>query len=213
MQKHKSSCIILSGGLSTRMSSHKALLMFSHAENFLQHIISVYQDAGIENIAIVKNADINFTESNMMPVRKKRDGENMTNNRVAFIDNYAAEKGRIYSLQLGLSALQGADYCFIQNIDNPFVTKALLAELHSTRTKADYVTPEYRGNGGHPILISHLVMDAIRNRSDYNCTLRQLLQPFSRQKVDADKNCLININRPQDYETLIVSSHKPTICD
>ncbi len=190
-------CVILSGGLSSRMKTHKALLKFSEQQNFLQHIIEVYQKAGMKKIIVVKNADIDFTD----------DGVN--NDMVSIVNNYYSEKGRLYSLQLGLNESPNADYCFIQNIDNPFVTTELIKNLLTYRSNADYVSPEYNNKGGHPVLISAAIIKKILHLKEYKNTLREELELFSRYKLNIDdENCILNINLPSDYQKHILSHNK-----
>ena len=103
-ENEKTVCVILSGGASSRMKMHKALLKVSEEKNFLQHIVDVYQKAGIDKIFVVKNSNIDITEMGIDTAC------------VTVIDNFYPDKGRIFSLQLGLNKAQNADYCFIQNI-------------------------------------------------------------------------------------------------
>ena len=172
------------------MQTHKALLPFSENENFLQHIIKVYQDAGIQKVVVVRNADI-FLEgpaSSATPA-------------LVIVDNHFPERGRLYSIQLGLSCAPGAQYCFIHNIDNPFITGELICSLYDARAQADYVSPEYNSKGGHPILISARIIRNISRIKSYKDTLHEVLGMFARYKLPtSDENCLVNINFPSDYE-------------
>jgi molybdenum cofactor cytidylyltransferase len=182
----KISCMILSGGLSLRMQVHKALLKFSDRENFLQHIINVYRNAGIQKIIVVKNANISL--------RQGYTGAEI-------VGNLFPEKGRLYSIQLGLSAIPDTGYCFLQNIDNPFVTEELIHELYKARMSADYVSPEHDRKGGHPILISKAVINKILRNTRYDIPVNEFLGNFSRRRVAvSDSDCLININSPAEYE-------------
>ena len=190
-------CVILSGGQSSRMKTHKALLKFSEQENFLQHIIEVYQKAGIRKIIVVKNSNIEVADMGI------------DSTRVCIADNYYPDRGRLYSIQLGLKKWPEADFCFIQNIDNPLISVDLLDNLNKLRSKADYVSPEYNNMGGHPVLISSPVIKEILALSDYNNTLRDILKPYSRHKlITEDENCILNINLPSDYKKVILGSTK-----
>lgn len=187
------------------MNKHKALLDFSGTENFLQHIINVYCSAGVEQIIVVKNAGIPLAETGLTGISEKDDEQDITGCRTRIVENASPKKGRIYSLQLGLSALYGADYCYLQNIDNPFVTKELIADLYEHRMMAAYITPQCNNQGGHPVLMSRRVMNTIKNLATYDLALREVLNLFSRYKMQTeDENCLVNINSPEDYETLVL---------
>ena len=185
----KTACVILSGGFSKRMNTHKALLGYDASESFLQHLITVYKEIGIKTIIVVVNSDIRVDEI-----------ENCSSD-VLFIKNEMPEIGRLYSLQLGLRQLFDMDYCFIQNVDSPFVNHVLITNLHKKRTEADYITPVYDSKGGHPILISGGVVETILKENNYDVSLKDLLVGFTRYKVATDDECcLVNINTPEEYE-------------
>jgi CTP:molybdopterin cytidylyltransferase MocA len=194
--KENAVSIILSGGLSARMKKHKALLRFSAQQNFMQHIIEEYHNAGITNIVVVKNIDINSDELQIeLP-------------EVSIVDNPSPEKGRLYSIQLGLKKSTGAEHYFIQNIDNPFVTSDLINNLFAVKASADYVAPQFQNMGGHPILISSVIAKEILSLKEYNKTLRDVLKGFTCRKLHADnEHCILNINLPSDYEKLFLSNN------
>ena len=182
-------CVILSGGKSSRMNTHKALLPFNEHHNFLQHIVNVYLQAGIRSVILVKNIKMDLSS---IQEQKKM---------FTAVANPFPDKGRLYSVQLGLAAMPGNGYCFIQNIDNPFVSEHLIKALIETKTQAYCITPEYKGTGGHPVLISPAIVNYLLNITEYNQTLKEVLNGFSRHKVKTDDgNCLININTPENYQ-------------
>ncbi len=187
--KNNLACIILTGGLSSRMESHKALLPFSLHQNFLQHIIEVYQQAGLKEIIVVKNKEIDFA------------GLESEINGISTVNNCFPEKGRLYSIQLGLLAAPDAGFCFIQNIDTPFVTTKIIHQLAEHKACADYISPEFNGKGGHPVLLSASILKTIAGLIDYTQTLRDVLAGFSRYKIPTtDEQCTLNINTKEDYE-------------
>ncbi len=186
-QKVSAGCVILSGGWSSRMGSPKALLPFDGRQNFLQRLISQYRQAGIHQIVLVSNHTVDL-------------GYNGDQDGICVVNNLSPDDGRIHSLRLGLGEVQHAEFCYIQNIDNPFVDVSLITKLIEHRSQADFVTPVWEGRGGHPVLLSKHVCKFIVSSNDHSVTLRDLLQPFSRCRVGADNGrCLININEPADY--------------
>jgi molybdenum cofactor cytidylyltransferase len=191
----KTVSIILSGGMSTRMNTHKALLRFSDSENFLQHIINVYKRAGVAKIIVVKNHHINIGR------------EDQIYNGAEIVENHYPDKGRLYSIQLGLSKANGADYCFIQNIDNPFVTSALLKNLYNSRSRGEFITPQFQGEGGHPVLISAPIINEIMAPGNTGSTLREVLTHYNRYRLNTDdKSCLLNINYYTEYEDIFLKT-------
>jgi len=196
-ENEKTVCVILSGGASSRMKMHKALLKISEEKNFLQHIVDVYQKAGVDKIFVVKNSNIDITEMGIDIAR------------VTVIDNFYPDRGRVFSLQLGLIKAANADYCFIQNIDNPLISTDLLKSLYALRATADYVSPEYNGIGGHPIIISSSIINNIISSTNQENTLRDILKQHSRNILaTGDENCIMNINLPSDYKKVILTMNK-----
>jgi CTP:molybdopterin cytidylyltransferase MocA len=189
MKDQKAGCIILSAGLSERMHSHKALLPFSNDENFLQHISTHYRESGIENPTVVANPGIALrTLAGKL-------------NEHCFIINDFPERGRLYSIQLGLKNNPGIEWCFIQNIDNPFVTKELITQLFELRHSADCITPTFLDKGGHPVLISLNIINHILHLTDFNERLNDVIARFTRFKFPvSDEHILVNINTAEDYK-------------
>ena len=197
LHMNKTGVVILSGGHSSRMKTHKALLMFSTERSFIQQIASVYHGAGVNGTVVVRNAGIAVQDFGL------------NESGVTMVENSYPDKGRLYSLQLGLAALGGAEYCFIQNVDNPFVNQHTLSAMYSERNRADYVKPLCQGLGGHPVLLSRSVMDAVLGCHDISLTLRDILAGFSKHEVSADETCLVNINDRSDYEKFFADNdHK-----
>ncbi len=188
-QTDKIICIILSAGKSERMKSQKALLPFSKEENFLQHIIEVYRKSKIDEIVVVVNPSI----ANSIRVEDYKE--------VMFVRNPFTQRGRVYSLKKGLELNSDADYCFIQNIDNPFITPVVIPKLNESRKDGDYITPTYQGKGGHPVLLSAKVIRYILNLEEHDSKLNAILKQFIRVNVEVnDENILTNINTVEDYE-------------
>jgi molybdenum cofactor cytidylyltransferase len=185
-QEKNLACVILSGGWSSRMGSPKAFLPFDDHRNFLQHIVLQYRSAGISDLVVVVNHTLTAQACPMLDC-------------VRVIPNFHPDLGRVYSIKLGLEQLGLADFCFVQQIDNPFVDVSLITKLISHRNNAEYITPDWQGRGGHPIVLSRPVMDSVLKVTS-DCSLRDMLVPFTRFHVPApDANCLININDPSDY--------------
>ena len=193
MINKKTSCIILSGGTSSRMGVHKALLKFSDTENFLQHIVNVYLEAGIKKIIVVKNFDI-YVDSKSV------------SERVTMVNNYTTSLGRLYSIRLGLSAAPGSEFCFIQNVDNPFVSGGLIRGLYQLRSEANSIVPVYNGLGGHPVLLSRKAIDGVLGALGSDQSLRQILAGYSRKELSVDSGEILrNFNTPSEYNDVFAT--------
>lgn len=180
-------CIILAAGNSSRMNFHKALLPFSEGENFIQHIVNVYKEAGIDKIIGVVNAEtiskLGFSD------------------KIKLIENKKPELGRLHSLQLGLSVLPETEFCFVQNVDNPFVTAELLQQLYAEKNEGDFIAPYYKGKGGHPVLISKKIIKEIsETKANKQISLHDVLIKFKKKQLESlNEKIMININSMDDF--------------
>lgn len=188
----QTSGIILSAGSSARMGIHKALLKFDADTTFVQKITETYLLAGIEQVIVVVNSEL-FELINKSNIALSKN--------VLLVINNKPELGRFYSLQTGIKHLIPGNSCFFQNIDNPFITDALLRELILNMKKADIILPAFHGRTGHPVLISSLVAQQIIRERNNDVRIDAYLKQFSEKKTEvADPKILLNINSPDEYK-------------
>jgi len=173
------SLILLTAGKSERMGIQKANLLLN-GKSFYDIIISTYKKSNItDRISVINNK---------LEIKNKNT-----------INNFP-EKGKLFSLQLGLKEIE-SDWYFIQNIDNPFVSVEILHKFINCKKEADIIQPIYCGEKGHPILISKRVKQVILKETDYKLTLRDVFSKFSKQQIEVDDNTILtNINTPEDYK-------------
>lgn len=196
------SALILAGGFSKRMNYPKAFLDYN-GKTFLKSITSIYQKASITNTVTVLNS--------VFCANKWKEKINDATPYTSIVENHHPESGRFYSIKTGVENIGDADYCFIQNIDNPFLTKEILLKLIEKKNKNGYTIPTYLGKGGHPILISKKIIDEILSSSDLGINFRIILSCFERREVAVNDNrILFNINTSEDYEKLIQQNCKLT---
>lgn len=185
------SAIILSAGNSERMGGHKALLKFDSERTFLQKITETYLLAGIDQVIVVLNSELYklISESSLA-----------LSGKVKLVVNNKPELGRFYSLQTGVKLFPPGNYCFFQNIDNPFTTEELLKELILHKAKAGVIIPIFQKKSGHPVLVSPLVIQRIFEGIDYKIRIDTFLNQFTEKKIEVpDPKILLNINSPDDY--------------
>ena len=186
------SVIILAAGRSNRMGKAKFALEFSVNKTFLEEIIHQYHSFGCKQIIIVLN---------------EKGQDYIKNHRFAFPDNTLLitnkylERGRFYSIKLGVHSINSENTpVFIHNIDNPFVNHKVLQKLLSINNSG-YASPTYQDKGGHPILISKHIAQQILLDKENNIVLSEFLKKFKRKRIEVDdKNILVNINTPEDYQ-------------
>jgi len=185
------SCIILSAGNSDRMGEHKALLNFNKNSTFIEQIAYIYAQAGIEQIIVVVNAEL----FDLLIER----AVNLPHNVKLFI-NTNPDLGRFHTLQIGVQHLEPGNYCFFQNIDNPFTSAEVLKSLIQHRNDADVIIPAFKARSGHPVLLSSLLAEKILLEKAPDMRIDEFLKKFKVIKVEVpDSNILVNINSPEEF--------------
>lgn len=172
------------------MGSPKALLKTGDS-TFLEHILDAYASLSIECVVvlpaseadeIVRSASLHRTRHAVNP---DRDGD------------------RLSSLRCGLREVRAGHRVFVQDVDRPVVSVDLLdAMLHADEGDG-YSAPLVNGRGGHPLLLSPTVVEALV-RGASGPTLRDVLAPFRRLLVELPAGHEeLNINTPDDYRRFI----------
>ncbi len=211
MQAPKTSVVILAGGKSERMGFPKPFLAFDEKRTFLKKITEEYTYFGCNSIVVVLNKDL-FVDRNRKYI------ESISGN-IKVILNDSPELGRFYSLKLGLSAIDNTSYCFLQDIDNPFINRDLLKTIYQNKIDFGYTVPYYINVSadieikikGHPILLSNMVVDEIKNIPNNYLSIKDVLKQFLKRLIEvSDKNILVNINTQAEYKSLFDSEpHEP----
>lgn len=188
-----SAALILAAGFSERMGSPKALLMWNHSTTFLEKIIREYLNAGCEPVICIVNQQVLPSCKSMQAIPG-----------VKIILNRHPERGRMHSVKLGLEYAVKRPYCFVQNVDNPFIREQVIRTLLAFAGPGSWCSPVYQQTSGHPVLLPKKIMEQIIQRSGDNTTLREILRSFPEKAVPInDDSVLRNINTPEDYRMLI----------
>lgn len=185
--------IILAGGNSSRMNYPKAWLMYNNELTFLESIVNSYIEIGIRPIVVLNEI---FTNNQWQPFF-----ESILKKAIVIKNGYP-EKGRLYSLVLGLGELTTENALFIHNVDQPFIEKEVLSQLHKNIEPNGITLPCTNGKNGHPVLIGKPIINEIKNHySDYP-TLKDIWKFFPKKKIEVNnENILTNINTPEEYES------------
>jgi CTP:molybdopterin cytidylyltransferase MocA len=180
------SAIIPAAGNSGRMGTQKTLLSYGNGTNFTSYLVNFFRDYGCNKTVLIVNEGFN---SGVLPACD-----------ITTVVNHQLEKGRSWSIHLGLKQVPESSACFIQNIDNPFLEHNLLDELRKSVLPDGYAVPVCHGHGGHPILLGENVVDFLRRNPDV-ADFRKALQCFTRIEIPyRDERILWNINTPDDYK-------------
>ncbi len=194
--KTKYAALILAGGHSSRMKAPKPWLEVKNGKSFLQQIIDLYSECGINDSLVVLNEKYSVSPWGQFT--------NAIKDKATIVLNKQVDSGRMYSLILGLEEVKDADFIFIHNVDNPFIEKHQIINLMENNYPMGYTKPTFKGKGGHPVLISNSIGQYIQDEGSKFQTLKEILIQFPAKKVEFDNpNILMNINTDSDYKKAI----------
>ena len=183
------SAIVPAAGNSGRMGRQKALLPFGNGLNFATNLVTFYADFGCDPVVLIVNSEL--------------DAILVQTNKNLLVVNHQVNLGRLYSIQLGLQHIPEGRFCFIHNVDNPYLEMDLFRQMVNVAGDESYVVPVYNGRAGHPALLGPGVIDCIR-RKEHHADLREILMGFTRIEVTcSDERILWNINTPAEYEAFL----------
>ncbi|NQV03720.1 MAG: NTP transferase domain-containing protein, partial [Bacteroidia bacterium] len=132
--------IILAAGRSERMKELKALLPYDEKIRFIEKIIATYSNWGISEIVVVTNPEAFQKMKQTVTVPSP----------VNIVINNHLELERFHSVKLGLGFIRKSSFCFIQNVDNPFIDSQILDLLYEQKSNEKYISPVFENKGGHP---------------------------------------------------------------
>jgi molybdenum cofactor cytidylyltransferase len=203
MGKKNISAIILAAGDSERINFPKPYLLFNSRTTFMEKLVKEYHKFGCKEIIVVLNEKY-FDEDFIGKLIKAYNS--------VFVINQHPESGKIYSLKLGTALLTNENFCFIQNIDNPFTNLTLLNDLNEYKTPEGYSVPIFKEKGGHPILISSSVISGIKKAKSKDFNLRIFLNKYQRNEVRVrNEKTTANINTLNDYRKYFYYEIKPVL--
>jgi len=194
MKTRKAGVVILAAGRSERMKEMKAFLHYDENVRFIEKILSTYSGWGCSEIVVVTNPET--------MQRMKLAG--MVPSTVTMVVNDHLEFERFFSVKLGLGAIRLSSFCFIQNVDNPFIDSQILDLIYEHRSNEKYVSPVFKGKGGHPVLLNRENMNRICKWNVNSANFKEVLGTFECRNVEMpDDRVLININSPEEYQRFL----------
>jgi len=191
LNKSDFSAVILAAGNSSRMGVPKFSLKFNEKHTFLEHIAHEYCDIGCAEIIVVLNeSGASFLKQNIFDFPKN----------LNIVVNEHPEWDRFYSVKSGLKNLTKTQAVFIINVDNPLVNAQVNKALLKTIEETDYAYPIFKNKGGHPVILSNIIVEDIVNEELNQMHFREFLNKYSKKTVQVDdENILVNINTPEEY--------------
>jgi molybdenum cofactor cytidylyltransferase len=187
--------LILAAGESTRMGADKALLTY-RGRTFLETIVNVLREAGIQRIAVVLGHHAEQIERAV----------NLQG--AEFIVNSDYRRGQTSSLHAGLRVLATpeCEAIVLCLVDQPLVLpqtvqKLIIAFQHS---HAPVVIPTHQSRRGHPVLIARNLFEEL-NRLDAETGANTVIRKYHdvTQFVEvSDAGILVDVDDPEGYRRL-----------
>ncbi len=200
--------IILAAGDSTRMGRPKALLPDADGRPFVARLVRAFADARVRDVIIVTGSQhaaiVAAIAADRPPVTP------------VFVINPEPSLGQLASLQTGLAAATKLDVdgALVTPVDIPMVRSSTVRELIRVweQTRAPIVRPAVGERHGHPVLFDCAVFDALRC-APLALGARTVVHDWGDRLVNVavdDEGCLIDIDTPADYDTVVGKSREPS---
>jgi len=186
--------IILAAGYSSRMGAFKPLLPLG-GTTLLERAVSLFRGAGIQDIRVVTG----HRSDDLLPLLKRLQVRPLLN------ENYQA--GMFSSVTAAATSIvSGNGAFFLLPVDIPLVrreTVELLARSYSDSSSC-IIYPAFRGERGHPPLISDSYRDGILSWSGEGGLKAFLMQheEYSLTLETDDDGILLDMDTEEDYERL-----------
>ncbi|MFO8086160.1 MAG: nucleotidyltransferase family protein [Desulfobacterales bacterium] len=196
MRYDRFAAIILAAGFSSRMGQFKPLLPVGE-KTVIEHTIGFFKKSDIGSIVVVTGH------------RASEISRVIRSSGARVVKNHEYERGMFSSVKTGIRNLNAektdaffiipADICLVR----PLTIRLLAAAFEKKFGKI--IHPCFGSKRGHPPLITaSLIPVILKSETDYG--LNTILQKYEHLAVDIhvpDRNILINMNSPRDYEDVL----------
>ena len=189
--------VLLAAGESSRMGRLKALLPWQ-GRTLLEHQTAALLEGGAARVIVV----LGHRADELRPLLEGKEG-------VAWTLNPDYLQGKTTSIKAGLSALDSdaVDELLLLNVDQPRSAADIAAVLSAHRSGDYAVTvPEYRGKGGHPIVLSAALLPELREIDEESQGIKAVVRrrPDSVQRIPLDNpEILLDLNTPEQYRAAV----------
>jgi molybdenum cofactor cytidylyltransferase len=185
------------------MGSPKALLPDPNGRPFVGRIVRTLLAAGLDDVIVITGSQHDVIASVLA-----MDG---LDERVRLVRNPDPARGQLSSIWTGLDACAtSAEGLMLTVVDVPLLAASTVCAVVDAwrRTRAPIVRPIVEGRRGHPVIFDRQVFDELR-AAPLNAGARTVVRAHWHDGVDVpvtDRECLIDVDTPADYERLLRGS-------
>jgi len=192
MERHP--VIVLAAGKSSRAGMPKGLIDVD-GRPWLEHQLDALRRNGLRNIVVV----LGHHAERYLPILEQRSVRHAT--------NPAPDRGPFSSLQVGLAALNPGSSAWVLPLDVPCPSREVWMALQQkfADDSSEVVLPTYGGRGGHPVLLSSSMVQALAALPvDHpDSRLDRQIHALSADRVGRvevkDPRVLDNLNTAEDF--------------
>ncbi|QQE80595.1 NTP transferase domain-containing protein [Alicyclobacillus sp. SO9] len=187
--------IILAAGFSSRMGAFKPLLRLGQS-TAVERSVRGFLNAGVNNVTVV----VGHRYEEMVQVVQFLGALMVVNSQY--------REGMFSSVQAGVTSLRSdVQAFFLLPVDCPVVQSSTIRQLYAAYQGSgkDIAYPVFRGQRGHPPLISTCLSSEILESKASSDGLRGVLRQHEAAAVDVsveDHGILIDMDVPSDYRDL-----------
>jgi molybdenum cofactor cytidylyltransferase len=186
----KLAAIVLAAGYSSRMGRFKPLLPL-YGSPVIVHGLAAFREAGVEPTVVLGHRG-----DEIRPL--------LASMGVRWVSNPEFDSGMYSSVVTGIRSLDRAvTACFVLPADMPAVRASTIARLGQAhrRTGASVLYPTFRGERGHPPLISSRLFPATTSGDGAGGLQRVLAahEGQAREVAVRDEGVLLDLDTPEDY--------------
>ena len=191
--------ILLAAGESRRMGQLKALLPWQGSV-LLRHQVQALLDGGVDRVVVVLGHRADELKSQLEGI----EGASWTLN-----SDYLS--GKTTSLKTGIAVVNAespdAQAILILNVAQPRHPQTIRRLLDSHEAGKGLIThPTYQGKGGHPIVLSAVLLGELASIDEATLGLKAVIQRHETDTIDVDLEApevLWDLNTPEDYESAL----------
>ena len=190
--------VILAAGRSRRMGRPKMSLPWKDGKTLIAHMVSIFQEAGIEPIVIVAGENYVIVEENLH-------GEEVT----VLGDPKTTDAEMLDSVKLGLRSLEtkAVEAALIMPGDHPLLLPSTVRALCEAwwEMTGKMLAPSFAGRRGHPLLIPKALWPELLALRE-GLSLRDFLDQHDEhlEYVDVkDPGVRFDVDTPEDYENAL----------